>query len=358
MAYTCGYPIYHQFTVNNVNNAISYTIELNGTQIYSGKVFGTNTAENVQIDISDIAREYLSARWDDLNIQVSDRIVTAFGLAQNRYPFGTFRVISDNNIGGVPYVDYQICYDYNQEYDLTTEVLDYFDYPVSLFADPRQIVFLNVRSLNLGGTGAITQYRININGEIIDNDLINVNAYTAGVFNLLNANVGVTDRVRIISSNANGTLHYTDYTILEQCPNRYAVYYVNLRGGLQSLLCYGKYTESIQSDKFEPRLYADRTDRKRFEKYPVNQFILKRYTLNTGIIYPQKGRRNVNFVSGNPENIIHLITSNKIWIHDLDNNTITACRLLENSYDVKRFRFDRPLNYTFTLEESKQYYRK
>lgn len=203
---------------------------------------------------------------------------------------------------------YQVCYNYNENYifDISTGMV--LNHPTSNYVDPRQYIGTS----SLSSTGIVISHS-KPSGSV--GSTITIGGYS--------------------------------FKVVPECQNRYALYYVNKEGGLDYLLCHGKTVDKYSSDKTEVLLYADHKDRRQFSNRVIHQEVSKSYELNTGFITDERS-----------ENMHHLIVSPKIWIHDLDLNTITSCTINENSVSIKNYNNDRTYSYTFNVTESQEYIRK
>lgn len=291
MAQAVGYPIIVSIAAS-VDTPTEYTITLDGNDIYKGRVYSLDGSA-VDVDISDICAQYLDPKYEKLNLGSSIS-------ASVEDSVKTFAV----SLGG----SFTVCYNYNTDYMLDIPSGSSLNFPATDFVDPRQLI----GSSTLGASG------INLS-----------QAKPSGT-------VGATITVG----------GYT-YKILRECPNRYAIYYVNKSGGLDYLICNARCTDRFSTDRTNARLYHDGTNRLSFENTHVYQDIRKQYTLNTGWISEERA-----------QNIDHLIFSPKAFIHDLENDTITSCLVDETSFTLKRFHSDRMINYEFNVSESQLYKRR
>lgn len=291
MASACGYPIYVSISAG-IDDPTDFTITLDGNEIYTGRVYSLDGSA-MNVDISDICAQYLDPKYEKLNlggsisVSVEDSVKT-FAVS----PGGSFTV----------------CYNYNTDYKLDIPSGSSLNFPATDFVDPRQMI----GSSTLGVSG------INLS-----------QAKPSG-------SVGATI-----------TVGGYQYKILRECPNRYAIYYVNKYGGLDYLICNARCTDRFSTDRTNARLYNDGTDRLSFENTRVYQDIIKQYTLNTGWISEERAL-----------NIDHLIFSPKAFIHDLENDTVTACFVDDTSITLKRHRADGMINYEFNVSESQLYKRR
>lgn len=291
MASACGYPINVSIAAT-IDDPTEYTISLDGELIYTGKVYSLDGSA-VNVDISDICAQYLDPKYELLNLNGSlstavDDSVKTFIIS----PGGTFTV----------------CYNYNTDYMLEIPTGASLNFPATDFVDPRQLI----GSSTLGASG-ITLSQNKPSGSV--GSVIDVGGY--------------------------------QYQIIRECPNRYAIYYMNKAGGLDYLICSARATDRYSTARTNARLYNDGTNRLSFENTRVYQDITKQYTLNTGWISEERA-----------QNIDHLVFSPKAFIHDLENDTLTACMVDDTSFTLKRHRSDGMINYEFNVSESQLYKRR
>lgn len=337
MIHTCHYPIKHTFIADEKAPlfGVEYTISLNGVTIYSGRVYPYDGDDTATIDISDICRELLDTFYEKLIDRVTGVYQMPSGVMTNGSrlinPINRFIVHQDE-----VETSYLVAYDYNTDYVLERPYGRNLNDPILLEADPRQRLFAS--GYNIAG---IDSYSYQVNGlPPLDYSI------TSQTFNLLaldlnDISLSPGDSVTMTSNGVSSI-----YKIVPECHNRFALYYVNKYGGLDSLLCSGKAVEAFNS-KYTPfRQYSDRTVRTGFADVKLGQEIEKRYALNTGLLNDDGASK-----------IDHLIYSPKVWIHDLEKDTITSCLIEDSSYTVKNYRNDRVVQYAINVSESQVYLR-
>lgn len=336
MVYNCGYPVNHTFLTNGVGS-ISYDI-LIGTQIvYSGEILPFDpTATTVTIDISAVCRAYLETFYEDINFAgITSALVPVHGLKSTVI---TFLVSSVNNTAGddVTQVPYTVIYDYNTDYIITRDDVGNRNNPLLLEADPRQYLFIG----GYAATGSTSySWAKNSGAGTTFNSLGTRYQVLAVRLNSEGVNAQEGDTITLAQS---GGLARFEYKVIKPCRNRFALYYVNKMGGLDSLLCSGRYIKRWNPDRTDVRLYDDRTSRRDFQQTRLYQEIAHRWELNTGWLDDDKA-----------ENIDELINTPKCWIHDLEQDTITSCLIVNTGYDATRFNLnDIPAQYTINVEES------
>lgn len=204
--------------------------------------------------------------------------------------------------------NYLVCYNYNTDYIFQIAEGSNLNLPITDFVDPRQYI----------GTSILTSGGISATHSI----------------------AGGSPGTEMIKGPHK-------YKVLPPCSNNFALYYVNKNGGIDYLICSGKSVEKFSTERTEARLYFDMSKRKSFGDVRFHQYISKKYELNTGWVSDSRAK-----------NIDNLTFSPKVWIHDLQNNTITACLVDDANVSIKKFKNDKKVNYTINVTESKKYIRK
>lgn len=339
MSYSCHYPIIVNLSASGVQEGepIEYTIYKGSTLVYKGRVYTQSSDQtSVEIDISDICREYLNVFYENI-IFLSPGVfnVQSLPTIDNISSMDTFSV--RNEEGGI-ISEFQVMYNYNTDYISEYPNIGGINEPVLLEADTRQLITLTGYNNERENTFS---YQINDNAPVtIPGEL--VNAFQVAILKINSFSLSEGDKLTVT---ANGQSH--TYTIVPECRNRFALYYVNKNGGLDSILCRGKHVESFNSSRTDVRLYDNRLSRQDFQNKRIYQNIDKKYQLNTSLIDDESAKK-----------IDHLIYSPKVWIHDLEKDTITSCLIDDNAYSVKSFRNDRLVTYQFSVTESQQYIRR
>lgn len=161
--------------------------------------------------------------------------------------------------------------------------------------------------------------------------------YISGMFRL-NSSVD-SNGVNIEWNKRNAT--WRDYTV-EGCGD-YALYYLNRNGGWDSFLIEGKvkekdsYNKSTFERKPNQQLYYSR------EVEIFHNIIEHSYELNTGWLKDSESKTLA----------YHLLSSNKVYLHDLNNDTIIPVNITDSSCEYKTFKNDRRLiSYTINVKES------
>lgn len=332
MIYSCNYPVIHELNITGINELIDYTVSFGGKPVYNGRVHPFEDSGTVEIDISEICRNFLEPLYENIinfsgatdlsEVPQTDKLTT----------IGDFIVSSDNNPDGD--ATYKVAYDYNTDYISELPDSDTLNAFIAYKVDPRQRLYLTAYS------NAAMNFTLNINGEQADTKTI-----TSGVFanygvNLNQFSLNKGDRVSF------GTVR--DFEVIAPCQNRFALYYVNKYGGLDSLLFTGRAIEGYNATDTDVKLYNDRLDRRDWEQKRIYREIDKTYQLNTGFIIRRDDSRLID----------HLFNSPKVWIHDLEADTITSCLITDRAIQVAEYRYDGLVNYTINVKESQQQIRR
>lgn len=351
MVYSSAYPIYHYF--NNTGGDIYYYISASdGTPvtnspswpiIYSGKISPVNNDLTITIDIAPIVREYLDVFYEKIMTDsFGVKELPASGLIKSMNQFAVF---SSNNRSSW----YNVKYDYNTDYISELADIDYLNDPIDFNIDPRQSLFFSAYNTDVNG---FVSYTFNFsdgtgfsstnNGN--NNADIQYIAYKIGDLKPLNPGEYIKVEAEDFSDTGNPVVVRTDtYTVVEPCPNNFVLYYVNKYGGLDSLLCRGKYVESWNPAQTDVRIYKDRTNRQESEQKRIFQEITHQWQLNTGFLKWE-----------NMKKIDHIIYSPKVFLHDLNADTITSVMITDTQYGMKyRLNGDKPF-YTINVAESQK----
>jgi hypothetical protein len=324
--YSCHYPIYQTFTADQYT-VVDYNITVNNNVIYSGRVSQNDPSGTIQIDISEVCRQYLYTAYEK---QIYS--LTAYTFEGIEGTIATFVLNSDYGTGS-----YQVGYNYNTIYQPETYVTDLLNftrinYPISLDIDPRQ-------RFGMTAYNVTAQTNISFNGTSYS---LNTRLYNNFSMNLRPLNLPEGYQLR---TQASGITYF--HNVVKPCKNKYVLQYVNKGGGLDYLLFTGKVLDKWTVDRTQIKTYDNRNSRRDFQKVNICQKIDKRYTLTTGML-TDEGAANID----------HLIYSPKVWIEDLETNTITSVMITDVDYTIKNFKNDRRVIYTVNCVESQEYLRK
>lgn len=329
MVYSPHYKIPHTFIATVLDETFTYTVLMDDDiVIHTGTIYGNGG--NIEINLASIIRRHIKASYEDLNLNTN----TALNSVIVPDSYKTITVESDYNAGNVD-INYIVVYDYNTDYISSKADSGYLNRPIYNLVDPRQRIYLSVYN----NTGNLLNAGWRTPSGTTQEQSIGQSLYLTTIPREYNSG----DKFNLMLNSQDLDL----FTVIDECPNRYALYYVNKIGGLDSLLLNGKVIINHSSDKLTARFYDDPISRQDFEYNDLSREIAKRYTLNTFFIDVDKAHL-----------IDELICSNKVWIHNLEEDSITSCTIYETSYSDKDFTTETGLiEYTFNVIESQRYLR-
>lgn len=320
MAYSAGYPVIHNLTVPGDSYA-DYSIDYKGETIYKGRIYARGeAAETVEIDIAPICRDWLDTNYSALlgsaPTPISAEVPTD---EMNRNTIGIFSV--DGTL-------YPIKYDYSAEYILDVGTSGNLNDPITEEVDRRQ--YIPISAFNLSGPTDVAW--------VIGEEASTQTASSQNI-NLMAQNIRAVEPGTEITATNFGVTH--KFKVVDECRNRFVIYYVNKMGGLDALLCSGRRSENWNPDRIDMRLYTDRRDRLKFENTRIYQEIGHLYNLTTPYLSDEQA-----------EKIDHLINSPKVFIHDFENDAITACLVNTSGLETKLRRQDGLVYYNFQVIRS------
>lgn len=154
---------------------------------------------------------------------------------------------------------------------------------------------------------------------------------------LLDVNEG--DTLSISITRPDGAIDEVEYNVEPDC-YRYALYYLNKFGAVDTLLIEGAVTESYSNDRFMINNHYDRSEPMNHQYQVIQNTALKSYTLNTGDLSDAQSKK-----------MDHLMLSPKIWLHDLEDEIIYAAYISNPSYAVNKRSVNNETynNYTFDI---------
>lgn len=129
---------------------------------------------------------------------------------------------------------------------------------------------------------------------------------------------------------------------------RYAIYFVNPRGGRSTYLVTAKrIIDGVSNDWFRIKTNFDRLDSKSFETRTIRNLVTKTHQFNTGWLSDEDN-----------EKINELVTSPRVWIHDFETGEIKSAYVSQSNHQTKRFSNDRVSNSTITIYEAQEHLRR
>ena len=146
--------------------------------------------------------------------------------------------------------------------------------------------------------------------------------------------------------NTGNTSNYTNVistasTVTPYC-GKYALIYQDLQGCYRSLLMEGTFKVNDELNSFETRRAYDNNTTNFGRMRYVNE-INRSYELNTGWLSDAQSRKFAK----------NVVPSTRVYLNDIDNNTIIPVVIKETSVEHKRYANEKALiSYTITVEES------
>ncbi|MCD8041506.1 MAG: hypothetical protein LUH10_00425 [Tannerellaceae bacterium] len=328
--YNCNYPVLH--TINNLQqNHQDYTVSIGSTTIYTGRIYYKSTESQTEtIDLSPLFREYIDVFYENINLKTAG--VFNLPVVNNVGSIRTFTVTDSSGT-----YTYDVVYNYNTDYIRQSDDVFILREAITLEVDPRQMLFVSGYST----TGTVAYTAVNSAGGtaagsgnqgVISGLAVDLSAYNLAAGDYVDM-TGAGSRLR--------------YNVVTPCRNRFAVYYVNKYGGLEALLCRGKAEEGWNRTNIQVSLYADRLNPYDFGQKSIRTDIDHSLTLRTGFV-----------PIGRERNIDHLVNTNRIWVHDLEKDLIWAAQITQNSFKAEERRYNKTLQYTFSVSESQKQIRR
>lgn len=233
MVYSCNYPIWVTFETSESTN-ITYSIQVNDTTVYNGllSAFDT-TVTSVTIDVSNVIRDYLETFYEDIIQNNYSNVVSVptHGLNGTRID-----VVVYDDTPTDPQFKGTVVYDYNTDYKSELTDIRYLNNPITNYIDMRQNVPVSAACVNSNSN--FEYYR---NGVLVSSPAITSSLqYALYWVNVKSLDVEPGDTLRFGLKDVG----YSEYNVVSQCRNRFVLYYVNKAGGLDCILCGGRYIES------------------------------------------------------------------------------------------------------------------
>lgn len=372
MGYCCGYEILHTLDLNTPDNSTGnesnlryyadYTIYLAGNRIYQGRVYSAvnSPSQTVDIDIAPVCRNYIDTNWEAAGLfdpASNEEIVYNYNVWPS-YAIASFDVrdASGTNTLGT----YLVEYDYNTDYVSQKSTPRIINDRVMYTVDVRQLIFHS----------AVGQQRV-----IVENNGSRLQDVTStSIIPTFNT---IVSRLKKMAVSAGDTLEIAQYVpntlwpirykfkIVESCKYNYCLYYVNEFGGVDYLLCRGRSVETHNYTHNDIRRFHKPSSRTDWDQKRLSSEIRNRYRLSISDIpdIPDYATSNPYPLSPPPKDLYskrmkHFFGSPKVWLHDLEADTITSVIITDNSYQTLERRYDRLYTYTVNVEESQIFERR
>lgn len=243
----------------------------------------------------------------------------------------------DPDPGEASDVYYTVMYNYNTDYKEEYSDTENLNEPIMFNVDPRQRIFMTSYSESTILFSAL------LNGANIDSQSLASDVFINYGINLAELTLNVGDKIVLSDSIAS-----FEYKVVRPCRNRYALYYVNKYGGLDSFLFEGRVIESYNPSNIDVSLYNDRGNRQDWEQKRIYREIDKQYELHSGFVVSDEYSRRID----NLKNAV------KVWIHDLEMDTVTSCLIIDSTFRVEEKRYSGMIQYTVNVKESQKQIRR
>lgn len=356
MIRSVGYPIIIDLGADFATGG-QYAVEIDGSTVFVGMSF------NQSVDIAPVLREYLNSE-PRLNT-FPDTEGLANGVVDDIYMAASVSVVGgiisvvtlDVNSGEVVVADYN----HNAESIIHKSIYLTSEW-VNNKIDPRMIFYVgvvsdldgnndvlisedgsfdNIISADDGSTVITADDNSAIGGQVIEQITISrpLSSY------IYSARFGGETGIMSVQARAGGEM--TEPLILswdDRCP-RYAIYAVNRKGGITSLLCDGRPTESFGVKRFDVQTFYDRSNPVGRETRRVNTQTTRKWRLNTGKVGEQWAHC-----------IDDIASSPKIVLHDLQTDRLYAVNCTDASIE-RKLRVNnrrRILEYTLNFDEARE----
>lgn len=332
--------------------------------IYSNLVY--NTGVNNFIDVTEIINNNISANVNfDLELELNKSLqsVKTYS-ATDQYK--KMYVYADGNLIYAATVCYNYKFDDNEVYSPSKLSLNRNIFNV---ADPRQLLFSTVYADKDGTvlgnyglhTGGLRVRTKNGPAPILRGK---ETCLPGGIYHaVIKPSSAIVDNTFLIGWEALDTHYQMVDRFTFVCPDlhKYAVYYVNMYGGIDFILGTNASTETVTVKNSAITKYADNNNRSEFAKYNYLKENVTSWKIVTDMFYgitKYKSGDNIPtdyYTVDEQANLMqHLFQSPKIWVHDLENDIIYSANLTDSKMTNKTFMTNgnRHFNYTLNLERS------
>lgn len=294
---------FYEYATNGVISNLSYYIAkedtntLQGNQIiFYGKAWGKPNSESIKINLNQVCRDYISSELPDLR-QITGTTTYTHTDTINRF------ILFDSN--SKPLWDNKFIMDWSYEYK------NYNNKPLRM-------------SKPINGKAT--------NGMLFFYTYLDTDEKVKTV---------ITPSITDINNSARDNL----YHIENVCNSKYAVYYLDRNGGWNSYLIEGRV---VKKDTYK-KYYIDKTYDNTsidFGRVVYHNEIITSYELHTGWLKDSESE-NLAF---------NLIPSNKIYLHNLEDNTIEPVIINNSDVTYKTFKNqgNKLYNYTLNIECSQK----
>lgn len=333
--------------------------------IYSNLVY--NTGVNNFIDVTEIINNNMAA---NVNFELEEndtRVITKVYSAEDQYK--RMYVYADGVLIFSAIVYYNYKFDDTEEYSPNKLSLNRNIFNI---ADPRQLLFSSIYADKDGSI--LGNYGLHSDGLRLRTQYLGHRAITSkelcmpgGIYHsVIKPTNSVVDDSIVISwqSNNDDDSYQTVDEFKFVCPelHKYAIYYVNMYGGIDFLLGTNASTETVTSKNSSITKYADNNIRTEFGKYNYLKENVISWKIVTDMFYGISKYKTGDLfkptdyydVDEQAKLMQHLFQSPKIWVHDLEKDIIYSANLTDTKMTNKTFMTNgnKHFNFTLNLERS------
>lgn len=318
-------PIWSDTVHSEQLSDLFYEYHLDDTEdniLYAGKSYKYPDENVGEVLINDIAENFLS---NHITFQTGFRDMTDYC---KEFKFVTSTGTKDT------------CIFYNDWSYKPTDVMQtkriFLNDPINGIIDSRQYVFVNILSL---GSSAIVTFKV-------DDSPLPAMALTGqnkGVCFSRKLTGPCGSKFTAAFSDGPEKLEYTFGS------KDYCLYYVNAYGGWDSLLIDGNVKQTDKITASENYVKKARTNTLEFGKTKYLNTIVPSWTLHTGYLTDEQASK-----------MFHLIESTEVYLHNLNDDTITPVLITDTSCEYKTYSNNgkKLPSYTINVEASQEKYRK
>lgn len=302
--------------------SVEFAIEFSGEIIYQGRAYRRPNESVLRVKVNDICADYIK----------TPALLTEQGFSPVYYGSFLFYDVSDG-WGEVDHIDFFNDWSY-EEYPnndiismpINGRVSNRMLLPVSVTTNPQEKLTLEVFERVQGG---IPSFRyIVVNGEGAD---------MGGVYM---ADISSVIAGAAISATIGGSSQVIRYKCVDSCA-RYALYYVNARGGWDALLMEGNHSESDSLVRKTRSVEYDNSEQLNRGRKNYAVEIQKRMTLHTSWMSDEESSR-----------MHHLLNSPEVYLYDMEESKFIPVLLTNTTTEYKTYKGNggRLVNYAIEVE--------
>lgn len=302
-----------------------------GTVIYNGRAVAKPGASSLSIRINDICADYLRATVPNFDLRFTAGLLSLTFYVQ-------YKATSASTWTDKESVTFTNDWSYDYDYDAER---DGYTFPISLIADPRQIILLTVSA----GTASVVATLTNKDGTTINvtipvrrtadfnNDYNNDYSHISEAANAGVVQLNLGNYPSVVKAVIGGNTWTVDRS---RCKD-YGIYYVNAYAGWDSLSFYGTERESYKRHVYQVD-YDNRRQSAQGGKDYINETDIH-FDLATGMLTELGASR-----------MHHLVGTNTAVVHEFATGRILPVTIVTDSVTAKTYRSEGRTPITYELE--------